>query len=111
MDTRQIPPEMSPAEYLARKFHEAYEGLAPEFNYETRKKSRVPWDELKGKNKKLMIATAQKLIDDGAVKLLPPEEPVDYSGVTPEMRAQMERTAELINERERELADLKKENI
>jgi hypothetical protein len=34
------------AEALARLFHETYERLAPEFGYETRKASAVPWEEV-----------------------------------------------------------------
>jgi hypothetical protein len=29
---------------LAKKFHETYELLAPDYNYKTRKDSAVPWD-------------------------------------------------------------------
>lgn len=45
------------AESLARRFHEAYERLAPSFGYETRKASAVPWESVPEANRKLMIAT------------------------------------------------------
>lgn len=46
------------AENLARRFHEAYELLAPHFGYETRPETAVPWDEVEDTNRRLMIATA-----------------------------------------------------
>jgi hypothetical protein len=48
---------------LAKMFHEAYERLAPEFNYQTRKASAVPWDDVPEHNKALMIATARAVLD------------------------------------------------
>lgn len=44
------------ADELARQFHEAYERLAPEFGYETRKESAKPWTEVPEQNKQLMRA-------------------------------------------------------
>ena len=41
---------------LAKLFHETYERLAPEYGYETRVESRVPWHELPSGNQQLMIA-------------------------------------------------------
>jgi len=49
------------AEDLARAFHETYEGLAPQFGYETREQSRVPWDEVPAPNRLLMIAVCAHL--------------------------------------------------
>jgi hypothetical protein len=46
------------SEQLARLFHETYERLAPQFGYETRKASAVPWDQVPERNKALMIAVA-----------------------------------------------------
>jgi hypothetical protein len=43
---------------LARRFHECYELLAPEFRYSTRKESAVPWDEVPEPNRSLMVAVA-----------------------------------------------------
>jgi hypothetical protein len=45
-------------EAIAKLFHEAYERLAPQFSYETRKASAVPWDQVPENNRKLMIAVA-----------------------------------------------------
>lgn len=59
--------EPNPAEQLARAFHEAYEELAPEYGYRTREASAVPWSRAPVRNRRLMIATAQRLIDSGAV--------------------------------------------
>lgn len=56
------------AEALAQKFHEIYERLAPEYGYETRKETSVPWTALPDNNKRLMIAvcsTLQSVIDAG----------------------------------------------
>tara|TARA_R110000772_G_C13310282_1_gene440306 strand:+ start:36726 stop:37445 length:720 start_codon:yes stop_codon:yes gene_type:complete len=46
---------------LARKFHETYERLAPDFGYETRKESAVAWDDVPEKNKQLMIAVCNEI--------------------------------------------------
>ena len=53
----------SKAEHLARLFHTNYEWLAPMYGYETRKESAVLWENVPEKNKKLMIAVAQMLLD------------------------------------------------
>jgi len=47
-------------EKLARKFHEAYERLAPKYGYETKKETRkfVP----ESKNGRLMIAVADEIL-------------------------------------------------
>jgi hypothetical protein len=50
------------AEELARLFHETYERLAPEYQYETREDSAVPWDEVPEDNKALMIATCTEVL-------------------------------------------------
>lgn len=47
---------------LAKRFHEAYERLAGNHGYQTRKDSAVPWDEVPTKNKTLMIATCDELV-------------------------------------------------
>lgn len=56
---------MSAAERLAKRFHDAYERLAPEHGYETRKESAKLWDEVPEQNRSLMIAVCQELIDEG----------------------------------------------
>lgn len=50
------------AEELAQLFHETYERLAPEYNYQTRKASAVPWSAVPENNKKLMIAVAGEVL-------------------------------------------------
>lgn len=52
----------SPVE-LARLFHETYETLAPSFGYETREASRKPWEDVPEKNKKLMVAVCEKILE------------------------------------------------
>jgi hypothetical protein len=51
------------AESLARFFHETYERLAPDFSYETRKASAVPWEQVPDNNRRLMIAVAAAVLD------------------------------------------------
>ena len=64
------------AEQLARLFHETYEELAPNFNYETRRASARPWCDVPENNRNLMIAVAEKILfmqkkmDVHAVKLI-----------------------------------------
>lgn len=58
---------MSIAEDIARRFHATYERLAPELGYTTREASAVPWPEVPEKNRKLMIATVQRLLDRGVI--------------------------------------------
>lgn len=58
---------MTPAETIAAAFHAAYEDLAPEHGYETRKASAVAWDDVPENNRSLMIATVQRLLDAGAI--------------------------------------------
>lgn len=55
----------NPARDLARRFHEAYEDLAPLFGYRTRRKSAVPWYKVPTKNKRLMIAVCERLLEHG----------------------------------------------
>jgi hypothetical protein len=51
------------AETLARRFHEAYERLAPTFDYVTREATAVPWDDVPEQNKRLMIAVCAEILD------------------------------------------------
>jgi hypothetical protein len=48
-------------ERLAKEFHEAYERLAPQFGYETRPESAVPWEQVPEQNRQLMVAVVQDL--------------------------------------------------
>lgn len=50
------------AEGVAQAFHEAYERLAPEHGYRTRKASAKPWAEVPADNRSLMIATVSDLM-------------------------------------------------
>lgn len=52
---------MTPAEEVAKSFHEAYERLAPSFGYKTRDESAVPWEQVPEQNKMLMIAVAEEV--------------------------------------------------
>ena len=49
-------------ERLAQRFHESYERLAPEFNYDTRVASSVPWEEVPEPNRSLMVAVAGEIL-------------------------------------------------
>lgn len=53
------------AKQLAKKFHETYEELAPQFGYVTREASRKPWEDVPEQNKCLMIAVARKILMAG----------------------------------------------
>ena len=53
---------MMTAEQLAEFFHETYENLAPRYDYDTRLASKVPWSQVPERNKKLMIAVAEKVL-------------------------------------------------
>jgi len=50
-------------EKLAQLFHEIYENLAPVYGYQTRGRTKVPWDKLPKPNKSLMIATAREILN------------------------------------------------
>lgn len=50
------------AEDLARRFHETYERLAPEFGYETRKETKVPWEKVPRNNRQLITAVCAEVM-------------------------------------------------
>lgn len=50
------------AEVVAQLFHETYESLAPQFGYETRLESAVPWVQLPEANRELMVATVTQVL-------------------------------------------------
>ena len=56
------------AEDIAREFHETYERLAPEHNYETRPASSVPWSAVPEQNKGLMIAVVSNLLSRNVIR-------------------------------------------
>lgn len=58
----------SEAEEIARAFHEAYEWLAPAFGYRTREASAKPWADVPEQNRRLMVATVEKLLRDGVIR-------------------------------------------
>jgi hypothetical protein len=62
-------PTPSRAEKVAAEFHAAYEGLASGYGYKTREESAVPWAEVPEKNRKLMIATVQRLLDLNVIRV------------------------------------------
>lgn len=51
---------------LAKRFHETYEKLAPQFNYKTREESKVAWDDVPEDNKNLMMATCAEILKQGS---------------------------------------------
>lgn len=68
------------SEQLARLFHETYERLAPNFGYETRPDSAVPWEDVPERNKRLMIAVADiiELEFFGGAKAIAGELPSEF---------------------------------
>ena len=50
------------AERIAQEFHEAYERLAPQHGYRTRRESAVPWREVPTQNRNLMVAVVFDLL-------------------------------------------------
>lgn len=52
------------ADLIAEAFHNAYERLAPQFNYDTRPESAVPWADVPEQNKALMRATVTAAMPD-----------------------------------------------
>ena len=50
------------AHEVAKLFHENYERLAPQFGYETREASSLPWEDVPERNKQLMIATCREVM-------------------------------------------------
>jgi hypothetical protein len=60
---------------LARMFHESYERRAPDFGYETRTDSAVPWEDVPEPNKGLMVAVAGDILD----RLVGPDVPFDHA--------------------------------
>ena len=51
-------------EAIAKLFHQTYERLAPDFGYETRRESAVPWEAVPDNNRKLMTATVRGVVDE-----------------------------------------------
>ena len=57
------------AEALAKRFHEAYERLAPQYGYKTRKESAVEWKDVPTDNKNLMIAVCSEILSTNSKAL------------------------------------------
>lgn len=55
------------AERIAEQFHNAYEAYAPSHGYETRKASRVAWENVPEANKALMTNTVAHLLQQGVI--------------------------------------------
>ena len=51
------------ADRVGWHWHNHYERLARQFGYDTRADSQVPWDDVPEKNRALMIATCQAVIE------------------------------------------------
>ena len=51
-------------EAIAKLFHQTYERLAPDFGYETRRESAVPWEDVPENNRRLMTATVRGVVDE-----------------------------------------------
>lgn len=62
---------MTRAEQFARLFHEVYERLAPNFGYETRPASQVPFDQLSANLQNLMVAVCEEVLPPTDDKLRP----------------------------------------
>lgn len=54
-------------EVVARRFHEAYEELAPHFEWTTQMASRVSWDQLPDNQQSLMMEVVELLIREGTI--------------------------------------------
>ncbi len=57
----------SVVEDIAGAFHQRYEALASDFDYRTRPKSAVGWDELPDNNRRLMLAVVDDLLARGVI--------------------------------------------
>ena len=62
------PPPQEIVEAVARRFHEAYERLAPAHGWSTQEVSRVPWDLVPDHNRDLMRATIAELIEGEVIE-------------------------------------------
>lgn len=55
------------ADRIAHEFHDAYESIAPLFQYETRVESALPWADVPQVNKDVMVATVKYLVNQGVI--------------------------------------------
>lgn len=54
-------------EYIARRFHEQYEKLAPDCGYETRHNTRVAYKDLPIELTTLVCAVVESLLEEGTI--------------------------------------------
>jgi hypothetical protein len=59
---------MSEAKFIARRFHEVYEELAPAHGWQTQERSAVRWEEVPIENRSLMVEVVARLLDEGAIR-------------------------------------------
>lgn len=64
------------ANWVAQRFHETYEALAPNHGYETRKESRRRWVDVPDKNKALMVDVMLHLFAFENEKLIMTDQPI-----------------------------------
>jgi hypothetical protein len=57
------------AEALAKRFHETYERLAPQYAYKTQVSSAVDWADVPSCNKRLMIAVCAEILAENSKAL------------------------------------------
>jgi hypothetical protein len=79
-DAAWLKEQTEQVERIAREFHETYEMIAPEHEYETRAETAVSWEELPEPNRELMCSTVADLIEREVI--LPAHLP-DEPNVTP----------------------------
>lgn len=59
---RYKPRPVVSAEDVARKFHQVYEALAPQYNYKTRGDTALPWEQLPENSRRLMVDTSLHIL-------------------------------------------------
>ena len=59
---------LTTSERIARAFHEAYEQIAPELRYTTRRQSAKPWEQVPACNRELMMRTVDQLLAERIIK-------------------------------------------
>lgn len=68
IETNDVPDWNPDYVAVAKEFHTAYEQVAPNYGYETREASAVPWEDVPEQNKQVMIATVAALIGQGVIR-------------------------------------------
>jgi hypothetical protein len=58
---------MADPEFIARRFHEVYEELAPNHGWKTQERSAVPWEDVPPENKQLMIEVVTQLLEEKVI--------------------------------------------